>query len=307
MTHDGSWKVSLHGGHSFPFCDHATGSLEEILEEAVAAGMTVYGVTEHAPRVDDRHLYPTERNRGWHAAILEELFEEYVEEVGRLAGAFSGRLTVLKGFEAEVVPHDRYVDLMRDLKTRYGLDYMVGAVHHVDDVLIDGPLESFEEVAVARGGVEALAVAYYDALREMVEALEPEVVAHFDLVRANASRLGPVNSPPIQAAVGTALDAMARHGAILELGVEPFRRGWKVPYPAPWIVEMARARGVPFCFGDGSHTAADVGVGLEEGRAYLLEHGIDTVTVLDRDVNGGLIRRKVSLGGDGESSASRRS
>ncbi|HEX6202492.1 MAG TPA: histidinol phosphatase, partial [Thermoanaerobaculia bacterium] len=51
------WRVSLHGGHSGEFCDHATGTLAEVLEAAVAAGYAIFGVSEHAPRSDPRFLY----------------------------------------------------------------------------------------------------------------------------------------------------------------------------------------------------------------------------------------------------------
>ncbi len=33
------WKVSLHGGHSGQFCDHAKGSLREIVEAAIEQKM----------------------------------------------------------------------------------------------------------------------------------------------------------------------------------------------------------------------------------------------------------------------------
>ncbi len=53
--------VSLHGGHSGEFCDHAEGSLREILDAAIDAGYHTFGVSEHAPRCEDRFTYPNER------------------------------------------------------------------------------------------------------------------------------------------------------------------------------------------------------------------------------------------------------
>lgn len=41
--------------------------------------------------------------------------------------------------------------------------------------------------------------------------------------------------------------------------------------------------GVPFCFGDESHSPDLVGAGIDRAREYLLESGVETVTVLDRD------------------------
>ena len=44
------WRASLHGGHSGAYCDHAEGSLEEVVAEAARQGFEVYGLSEHAPR-----------------------------------------------------------------------------------------------------------------------------------------------------------------------------------------------------------------------------------------------------------------
>ena len=46
-----AWRVSLHGGHSSGYCDHATSTLAEILEAACDAGMRTYGVTDMPDRV----------------------------------------------------------------------------------------------------------------------------------------------------------------------------------------------------------------------------------------------------------------
>jgi histidinol-phosphatase (PHP family) len=59
------WKVSLHGGHSGEFCEHATSTLREVLEAAVAFGYHTFGVSEHVPRSQDRFLYRTEREKDY--------------------------------------------------------------------------------------------------------------------------------------------------------------------------------------------------------------------------------------------------
>ncbi|MCP4642384.1 MAG: hypothetical protein GY851_18200, partial [bacterium] len=51
---------------------------------------------------------------------------------------------------------------------------------------------------------------------------------------------------------------------------------------------------IPFCFGDDSHCAADVGAGVEEGRAYLLKHDVTSITCLERR-DGAMGRKTVSL------------
>ncbi len=290
------WKVSLHGGHSGEFCEHAKATLREVLEAAAAAGYHTFGVSEHAPRSQERFLYATEIEKGYDLARLHREFEAYAATVRELADEFDGRLNVLCGFEAEVIPTASYRDEMLGHRKRFGFDYMVGSVHYVDETSIDGPRPSFERALAGRGGLESLAVAYYQAVGAMVEALQPEVVGHFDLIRLHAGPEARLDTPPIRQAAGEALEAVRAARAILDLNTAGYRKGLGTPYPAPWLVETADSMGIGFCFGDDSHGPAQVGQGVDEARGYLLDHGVDSVTVLTRE-DGLLARKRVALGG----------
>jgi histidinol-phosphatase (PHP family) len=288
------WKVSLHGGHSGEFCDHADGTLREILQAAAAFGYHTFGVSEHAPRAEERFLYPEELALGWDLAKVADNFRRYAREVRALAQEFSDRLTVLCGFEIEVVPNGRYAELMRALRERHGFDYMVGSVHYVDEILVDAHPETFAQAVDACGGLEGLAVRYYEAVAEMVETMRPEVVAHLDLIRKNAPRDAALDTPAIRKAADEALEIVRARGGILDVNTAGYRKGLGSPYPAPWLVQRANEIGIGFCFGDDSHRAADVGAGICEARQYLLQNGVRELTVLTRE-DDALLRRTVPL------------
>jgi histidinol-phosphatase (PHP family) len=79
MSDNALWKTSLHGGHSGEFCEHAEGSLREVVDSALAKGFTVYGVSEHAPRDEDRFLYPSELEKGYTIERLHQEFDAYAK------------------------------------------------------------------------------------------------------------------------------------------------------------------------------------------------------------------------------------
>ncbi len=214
---------------------------------------------------------------------LKEDFERYATALPRLVERYRGRLSVLRGFEAEVVPTASYVEVMQQYRSRFDFDYMVGSVHHVDEIPIDGKLDEFERALEGLSGLERLAVRYYDTVSEMVESLRPEVVGHLDLVRLHGRRFGPLDSPAIRSAAESTLEAIRRHDCILDLNTAGYRKGLGVPYPAPWLVERAHLLKIDFCFGDDSHSPADVGAGLESARSYLLQNGVDHITTLTRE------------------------
>ena len=71
------WMVSLHGGHSGEFCEHARGTLRQTIEAAIAVGYRTYGVSEHAPRDENRFVYDTEHDKGYDIDRLAREFDDY--------------------------------------------------------------------------------------------------------------------------------------------------------------------------------------------------------------------------------------
>ncbi|MDE2125455.1 MAG: histidinol-phosphatase HisJ family protein [Armatimonadetes bacterium] len=290
-----AWKVSLHGGHSSQFCDHASSTLDEMLRAAAAFGYAAFGVSEHAPRSENRFLYPEERSLGWDATKLASDFEAFTVAINAAASTHRDGMEVLRGFEAEVVPSAGYAPIMNRLRRSRlsdgnpAFDYMVGSVHHVGELQIDGPAADFMAAIEATGGPEALAIAYYAQVAEMLDTLKPDVAAHLDLIRKRGEPMFPDTnwrSPRIRAAAERALEAVLSCGAIIDVNTAGWRKGLDTPYPEPWLVHRAAAMGCVFCFGDDSHCAADVGAGVERARHYLLGCGVTTITTLRRAGSG---------------------
>lgn len=280
------WMVSLHGGHSSAYCDHAEDTLETLIETAIARGCRVYGLAEHAPRVEAHRLYREEIAMGWTVETLDRLFAEYAAAARRLARQYADRISILCGFEAEVVPEDRYAAVMLAYRARLGFDYMVGSVHWVAGHIIDYRQEDFDAAVRACGGLEALAVRYYETVAEMLWRLRPEVAAHLDLIRKCAPDETLLSTPAVRRAAMAALEAVRDTGAILDVNTAPYRKGMDMPYPAPWLVKAAREMKIPVCFGDDSHSAAHVAEGIPRARDYLMAHGVQTITVLTPRSNG---------------------
>jgi histidinol-phosphatase (PHP family) len=288
------WKVSLHGGHSGEYCDHAQGTLREVLEAAVQQGYHTYGVSEHAPRLREDLLYDNERAMGWDLAKITADFERYAQDIFGLAEEFSDRLIVLCGFEIEVVPEDRWLEIMRGYRNKYPFEYIVGSVHYLHEMNVDGTKDMFEKLLIKEGGLEPMAIHYYETVSEMVRAIKPEVVAHLDLVRRNAPSNESVETPAIKAAAMKTLEVIREHGGILDLNTAGYRKGLIHPYPAPWLLQEAHKMDIGLCFGEDSHGPQDVGAGIEDARKYLIEHGIETVTVLTKE-HGRVVKKVVSL------------
>jgi histidinol-phosphatase (PHP family) len=267
--------VSIHGGHSGQFCSHATDTLEEVLQAYIAKGFSWVGITEHMPPVADRFMYDEERNAGFDVVALMDRFHQYMTEGRRLQKKYADQLEVFIAFETEA--YTGAMDLALQLIEKYRPDYVLGGIHHVEDIPFDSGVDAYRRAADACGDVEILYCRYFDLQYEMMQALRPKVVAHFDLIRIfdddYAQRF---RQPVVLRRIERNLQCMADWDLIMDFNVAALRKGAAEPYVSKPILEMARDMGIAVVPGDDSHGAGMVGACIEEGIALLSEAAINT-------------------------------
>jgi histidinol-phosphatase (PHP family) len=271
---------SYHGGHSGEFCRHAKDSLAEIVERAIAAGFSHYGLSEHAPRFRAEDVFPDEADLGPDG--LQAVFHKYAQEAVRLRDAYRDRISLLAGFETERLPPRDWASRMRDIRASAPFDYIVGSVHDIDGMVIDVSPERTAAIAETLGGREAMQIRYFDALAELVATLKPEIVGHIDLIRKFDAPVADF-VPSVMRAIESVLEAARDAGSVIDVNCGAYRRGYGPVYPLPAILQRARAMGVRVTLGDDSHGVATVGVGLDASLAAIAEAGYASVSYLDRD------------------------
>ena len=249
-----------------------------MLESACERGFSVYGVSEHAPRLRAEDLYPGEEDLT--PADLARIFSAYVDRARALQGELEGRLEVLVGFETEMVPPEGWLDWMNELRSAH-FDYTIGSVHHVRDMPIDMTEERNRQAAAHLGGMSALHRAYFQQLAEMVSEFRPTVVGHFDLIRKFAGE-NPSFDESTWLEIERALEAVRESGALLDVNAAPPRRGLGPPYPLAAILERARQMEIGVTLGDDSHGPAEVGIGLDACLKAISAAGYQQVHCLRR-------------------------
>ena len=273
---------SYHGGHSGEFCKHAKGELQPIVERAIEAGFSHYGLSEHVARFRDEDLFPEEAALHVTPEDLIRSFEAYVVRARELQARYEGRIDLLVGFETERLPPGDWATRMREARARLRIDYLVGSVHDVDGLVVDYKPEHTRAVAERVGGVEELHVRYFDALTELVTELRPEVVGHIDLIRKFDGENPVFGKRAWQHLEGT-LEAVQKVGAVLDVNAATRRRGLGPVYPLPAILERALAMGIGVTLGDDGHGAHDVGVGLDACMQAITAAGYREVSYLARE------------------------
>ena len=267
--------VSVHGGHSKEFGDADESTLEEVVRAYVRKGFKWVGITEHIPPVSADFMWAWDVEAGHTVQSMLEQFEQYFSVARNLQSEFQDSIQILVGFETEC--YTGYVDHINSLRSRFRPDYIVGSVHHVRDICIDGPPEWYAQAVEEVGGIDALFCEYFDQQYELIKALNPEVVGHFDLIRMHdVDYRRRLETPEIKERIRRNLEKVRDLGSILDFNVSALKKGGSEPYVSKSILETALDLGVHCVPGDDSHGVAGVGLNLERGIGILEQCGFST-------------------------------
>lgn len=267
-------RVSVHGGHSGEFCCHAEDTLEAVVRAYIDQGFAWFGITEHMPPPDDRFLYPDEIAAGFDAGRLYERFTRYMAAARALQQKYASSARMFVAFETET--YTGSLAFAESLRRTFRPDYVLGSVHHVNDIPIDATAAQYLESADVSGGIDALYCDYFDRQHDMLQTLKPEVVGHFDLIRIfdKDYRLR-LAKPEIEKRIDRNLALIKKHDMILDFNVRALAKGMAEPYVSAPILQKANAMGISVVPGDDSHGVGSVGLNLDRGMAILRQAGFE--------------------------------
>ncbi|KAK8119338.1 histidinol-phosphatase [Apiospora kogelbergensis] len=272
--------------HSGQFCPgHAQDQLEEVIKHAISVGYKTIGLTEHMPRTDLEDLYPEELDEPEKSlAELAPRHEAYLKEAQRLQAAYASQIHILIGFEGEWL-RPSYGPFIKSLAAEPCIDYFMGSLHHVNAIPIDYDSSYYQKAVASAGGTEEkLYERYYDQQFEMLQALKPLIVGHFDLCRLMSS--DPERDVRQWASVWEKvvrnLQFVVSYGGWLECNTSALRKGMAEPYPCRTIAEEYLKLGGKFTMSDDSHGIAQVATNYKKGLEFLESIGVSHVWTLER-------------------------
>lgn len=273
--------VSVHGGHSGQFCDHAKDNLEDIIQRYIKLHFSWVGITEHTPAISTQLLDPGQVKRGLTPEQLFETFTSYMEECRRLQKKYKSEIQIFAAMEIETYSgYERFVPFLLE---RFQPDYMVGSVHFVDDISIDYSEKTYKKAVDQLGGIGNLYCRYFDQQYEMLQLFHPSVVGHFDLVRIfDTDYKVRLQQPEILQRIIRNLELIKEQGLIMDLNLRSLTKGADEPYISRSILERARDMKIDVVPGDDSHGVASVAGYMDRGVHLLKELGFSTEWKLPR-------------------------
>ncbi len=239
-----------------PLCRHAGGEPESFVDAALAAGLTEYGVSDHAP------VRP-EPFDDWR--MLEAELPRYCEWIERARQHAGDRIPIRAGLECDWLEGcEPWID---DLASRCQWDYLIGSVHYLGNWDFDNPkwLGRWAE-----SDVEAVWSQYWATYAKMAESGFFDILGHPDLVKKFAHR------PPgdLNRYYEPAVDAIAASGGVIELNTAGWHKPCVEAYPAMGFLELACSAGVPLVISSDAHAPHEVArdfaraIGLAKAAGY---------------------------------------
>ena len=132
-------------------------------------------------------------------------------------------------------------DAIQGLLKKYPFDLFIGSVHHVHTIPIDYDKKMYLEAREkSSGNDEKLAEDYFDLQFEMLQALKPPVIGHFDLIRlfSDDPEASFVQWTGVWQKILRNLDFIVDYGGLLELNSAGLRKGMSEPYPKAEICKV---------------------------------------------------------------------
>jgi histidinol-phosphatase (PHP family) len=241
---------------------HDTWSVDPYVEVAREAGIDEIGFTEHI-------YYFTQTRSLWTVPYQTERcvydIEKYVQAVIEARGR---GLPVKLGLEVDYVSGRE--DETREILEPYPWDYLLGSVHFIDGLGVDGEPKLQDAV-----GVEEAWRRYFETLGSAARSELFDSLSHPDLVKIFGGRVESFDYEPVVAAI-------AESGVAVEVSTAGLRKPVRELYPHPDFLDACCECGVPVTLASDAHSPDVVGRDFDRARELLAGVGYDTITVFEQ-------------------------
>jgi histidinol-phosphatase (PHP family) len=196
---------------------------------------------------------------------------------------YRSQITLLIGFEGEYI-RPSYGPLIKSLAANPVVDYFIGSVHHVHEIPIDYDVAMYRKARDVAGGTdERLFEDYFDLQFEMLNAVHPKVVGHFDLIRllAEEPNADLRHWKGVWEKVVRNLKTIVEQGGLMEINTSALRKGLEEPYPTRAICEEFLKLGGKLTLSDDSHGVAHIGTNYARAFDYLQNLGVVDLWTLE--------------------------
>jgi histidinol-phosphatase (PHP family) len=240
--------VDLHN-HTI-LCNHATGSIDEFVQNAIEKKIDVFGFTDHAPmHFDEKYRMSFNEMEKYESAVLH-VKKKYEKEI-----------EILLGYEVDYLPN--MID-SRVLESK--VDYLIGSVHFLNKWGFDNPefIGKYKDK-----NIDKIWEDYFDAIEDMAKTGLFDIVGHIDLIKIFKF----LPTKEIKQIAQKAIKQIKKSNMVIELNSAGLRKPVKEIYPGTEIMELMREHDIPITFSSDAHKIEDINFKKSAALEYAKSFG----------------------------------
>lgn len=233
------------------YSKHARGAVDEVVRAAIARGVRILTITDHAP-------FPVDQGN----RLLHSELRRYFDDVHEAKQRHAGQITVLAGLESDYLPG--HESGLGEMLAEVVPDFVIGSIHYV---FIGQRKINVWDLQDLRG--PAVLEAYFDSVRGLLGSGLFDALGHVDTVlRAGVGEerflqwFRPLVPLMIENNVAYEINASGAKKSMLDARGMEVSGGWS--YPCKVLVAELERLGARFTVGSDAHRPEDVGTGLVE-------------------------------------------
>ncbi len=239
-------------------CGHATGEIDEYIEQALALGLTEMGFSDHFPFQD--------RDRPELAMPLSEL-PDYVRDVEQLRIQYP-QIPIRLGTEVDYFPDQE--EQIGGLLAKYPFDYVIVGVHFIGEWNFDNRAEIAEW---DRRDVNEVYQQYIHLLMQAASSGLFNIIAHCDLVKIFGYR----PTLDFHDQWEEVIQCFAQHGLAAEISTAGLYKPVGEIYPSEEIIGLLKKYDIPIVISSDAHQPQNVGRSFDQAIALALKFGLTKV------------------------------
>lgn len=231
--------VDLHN-HT-PLCNHAEGTIDEFIQNAIASNTKVFGFSDHAPMDFD----PKYRMK------FEDM-QNYERDVLFAKEKYKDKIEILLGYEVDYLPGHMDAKVLNA-----DVDYLIGSVHFIEGWGFDNPefIGKWDEQ-----DIDEIWQKYFDTIEAMAKTKLFDIVGHLDLIKVFKF----MPNKDIVSMAKNALKAIKDADMTLELNVSGYRKDVQEAYPSKSLLNLAFELEIPITFASDAHKPTQVALYNDE-------------------------------------------
>ena len=250
---------------------HSTGSdgrmkPEEVVKEAIAAGIDFMCFTDHNHRIP------------WGEPFFSK---SYVKDVREMQKKYKDQIDISFGIEIDWVEGSE--TLIKKQASEFEFDYVMGSTHLLKDSNnVNFGVNFDKEIffrQIKEKGINTLIKEYYSQSRLLANSKIFDSMAHFDLIKTFNKNHILFNEEDAfyREEVLKTLDEIKKADMALEINTGGLIYDCKSMYPSLWILKEARKRKIPLTIGADTHWAERIDAGLKEAYNLAKEAGYSEI------------------------------